>query len=51
MEPYLIGVSGNMGAGKSTLTKGLSNALNATIISWDDFDHISVGPDDYIDWY
>ena len=51
MEPYLIGVSGNMGAGKSTLTKALSNALNATIISWDDFDHISVGPDDYIDWY
>ena len=50
-SPYIIGISGNMGSGKSTLSKALSVALNATLISWDDFDDISVGPDDYVEWY
>lgn len=49
--PHIIGISGNMGSGKSTLSKALSQALEATLISWDDFDGISVGPDDFVAWY
>lgn len=51
MNPHIIGISGNMGAGKSTLAKALSNTLAATLISWDDFDEISNGPNDYVDWH
>lgn len=41
----IIGISGIGGAGKSTLTQALGKALNATMIYWDDFDAISVEPD------
>lgn len=47
----IIGISGNMGSGKTTLAKSLAKYLQATIISWDDFDDISKGPENYIDWY
>jgi len=51
MTPHIIGISGNMGAGKSTLTKALATDLYSSLLSWDDFDEISNGPEDYIDWY
>lgn len=47
----IIGISGVSGAGKSTLSKALATHLQATYISWDDFDDISTGPEDYVDWY
>lgn len=46
-----IGISGIGGAGKSTLTQQLGNRLNATTIYWDDFDAISIEPEDFIHWY
>lgn len=49
--PYIIGISGISGAGKSTLASALQKELNATLVAWDDFDDISTGPDDYVDWY
>lgn len=49
--PHIIGISGNMGSGKSTLSKALSQALEATLISWDEFDDISIHPEDYVAWY
>ncbi|HDO7841032.1 TPA: uridine kinase [Legionella pneumophila] len=51
MTPYIIGISGKTGAGKSTLAKALSQDIKATLISWDDFDDISLEPEDYIEWY
>ena len=51
MIPHIIGISGNMGAGKSTLTLELAKKLHGTFLCWDDFDEISNGPQDYIDWY
>lgn len=54
MNSHIIGISGNMGAGKSTLTIELAKNLQSTystFICWDDFDEISNGPADYIDWY
>lgn len=51
MSPKVIAISGNMGAGKSTLTQALAKALHATVIQWDDFDEISKAPDNYVDWY
>lgn len=50
-SPHIIGISGNMGSGKSMLSKALSEASGATLISWDDFEEISVGPEDYVAWY
>lgn len=49
--PKVIGISGNMGSGKTTLTRVLATTLNSTALHWDDFDEISNGPDDYVDWY
>ncbi|HAU0262632.1 TPA: uridine kinase [Legionella pneumophila] len=51
MTPHIIGISGKTGAGKSTLAKMLASDLNATLISWDDFDEVSKEPEDYIEWY
>ena len=51
MNPHLIGISGKTGAGKSTLAKAISQNLKANLISWDDFDDISLEPEDYIQWY
>lgn len=51
MTPHIIGISGNMGAGKSTLTMALARELHSSFLCWDDFDEISNGPEDYIDWY
>lgn len=48
--PCIIGISGNSGAGKSTLSDSLRKELKATMVAWDDFDDISVGPEDYVDW-
>lgn len=51
INPQVIGISGVTGAGKSTLTHALGKTLNATMLFWDDFDEISISPDDYVDWY
>lgn len=51
MKPKVIGISGITGAGKTTLVKVLEVELQATIFGWDEFDEISKGPDDYVDWY
>lgn len=51
MSPKVIAISGNMGAGKTTLTHALAKALHATTVCWDDFDEISSAPDDLVDWY
>ena len=51
MAPHIIGISGNMGAGKSTLTMELARELHGSFLCWDDFDEVSNGPQDYIDWY
>lgn len=48
---YIIGISGISGAGKTTLTKYLGEKLKATTVFWDDYDEISVGPDDLVKWY
>ncbi|WP_131783488.1 uridine kinase [Legionella gresilensis] len=48
---HVIGISGNMGAGKTTLTLALAESLDASYLLWDDFDEISISPNDYIDWY
>ncbi|MBN9227456.1 MULTISPECIES: AAA family ATPase [Legionella] len=47
----ILGVSGVSGAGKSTLAAALAQGLNAVLISWDEFDEISIAPEDYVDWY
>lgn len=47
----IIGISGNSGAGKTTVTKQLSEKLRATAVFWDEYDDISSGPDDYVAWY
>ena len=49
--PYIIGISGNSGSGKSTLSEHLQQELNSTRVAWDDFDDISTGPEDYVDWF
>lgn len=51
MIPRIIGITGNMGAGKTTLAKALALDLQSTMISWDEFDEISTSPQDYVDWY
>jgi uridine kinase len=51
MTPHIIGVSGKTGAGKSTLVSILSRDLQATLISWDDFDEFSQEPEDYVEWF
>lgn len=51
MKPYVIGISGKTAAGKTTLAKALAEELQGTFLSWDDFDGISDGPDDYVGWY
>lgn len=50
-HPFVIGISGIAGTGKSTLIKYLSKILDATALFWDDFDEISQGPEDYVKWY
>jgi uridine kinase len=47
----VIGISGISGAGKTTLVKQLASTLAATTVFWDDFDSLSQGPDDYVEWY
>lgn len=49
--PYIIGISGNSGSGKSTLSECLSQTLKATKVAWDEFDDISTGPENYVDWF
>ena len=51
MGPVVIGISGISGAGKSTLTRDLAEALGATRIHWDDFDELSMSPDNYVEWH
>jgi uridine kinase len=51
MISKIIGISGNMGAGKTTLAHALQQDLNSTLLCWDDFDDISTGPLDYVEWY
>ncbi len=47
----IIAITGVTAAGKTTLAKNLASNIQATIIGWDDFDSISEGPEDYVDWY
>ncbi len=47
----IIAISGNTGAGKSTLAKLLAKKLEASIVTWDDYDEFSAEPDDYVKWY
>lgn len=47
----IIGISGNSGAGKTTLTRALAEDLQVSFVGWDDFDEISKWPEDYVDWY
>ncbi len=51
MKPKVIGISGISCAWKTTLVRVLAVDLQATIFGWDEFDDISSGPDDYVDWY
>lgn len=50
-HPLIIGISGISGAGKSTLIKRLAETLQSTTIFWDDYDEISKGPQDYVEWF
>jgi uridine kinase len=47
----IIGISGISGAGTTTTTRALGKILNATTIYWDDFDDVSSGPGDYVEWF
>ena len=47
----IIGISGISGAGKTTLVKALSKKINAAKLHWDDFDEISISPNNYLNWY
>lgn len=47
----IIGIQGIAGSGKTTLTQALGKSLNATTLFWDDFDPISKGPSDYVEWF
>ncbi|HHF7373254.1 uridine kinase [Legionella bozemanae] len=47
----ILGISGVSGAGKSTLAATLAKELSAVLISWDEFDEISIAPEDYVAWY
>jgi len=51
MNLKIIGISGNMGAGKTTLAHALQQNLKSTLLCWDDFDDISTSPSDYVEWY
>lgn len=51
MAHQVIAISGNMGAGKTTLSRALASNLSCPLILWDDFDAISKSPEDYVDWY
>lgn len=46
----IIGISGISGAGTTTTTKALAKLSKSTALYWDDFDEISQGPDDYVEW-
>jgi uridine kinase len=47
----ILGISGISGAGTTTTTKALSHRLDVTALYWNDFDDISFGPEDYVEWY
>lgn len=47
----IIGISGNSGAGKTTLAEAFAKDLQVTRVGWDDFDDISISPDELVDWY
>lgn len=49
--PFIIGVSGISGAGKSSLIRRLADTLQSTTIFWDDYDEISQAPQDYVEWF
>ena len=51
MDHKIIGISGISGAGKTSIVQALAKSLNAESVFWDDFDDISSGPKDYVDWY
>ncbi|KTD41609.1 hypothetical protein [Legionella parisiensis] len=47
----ILGISGVSGAGKSTLAETLAKELRAMLISWDEFDEISLAPANYVAWH
>lgn len=48
--PFIIGISGISGAGKTTLTHQLAEELKATSIFWDDYEKLSQSPKDLVAW-
>jgi len=50
--PFIIGICGISGSGKSAVTHSLAKQLNhSPVISWDDFEPTSEYPSDYVEWY
>ncbi len=47
----IVGISGMSGAGKTTLVTALSKKLKSAKLHWDDFDEVSISPNDYLNWY
>lgn len=50
-NPQIIAVAGITGSGKTAVTGELAKRLGATVVSWDDYEDISDGPENYVEWY
>jgi uridine kinase len=49
-QPIVIGISGPSGGGKTTVTAHLVARLPAVLISFDDYDHLTIHPASYQQW-
>lgn len=50
-HPFIVGIRGISGAGKSSLIRKLEHTLQATALFWDEYDEISQAPQDYVKWF
>ncbi len=52
MEPFVIALSSYTGGGKTTLARSLASLLNATLLTWDDYDEAGfmTHPKDWRTW-